>query len=35
MASVMRIVITNNWSGRTTQYWWRTRKPDFDEFEIS
>ena len=26
--------ITNNWSGRTTQYWWRTRKPDFDEFEI-
>jgi len=27
--------ITNNWSGPTTQYWWRTRKPDFDEFEIS
>jgi cation diffusion facilitator CzcD-associated flavoprotein CzcO len=27
--------ITNNWSGRTTQYWWRMRKPDFDEFEIS
>jgi cation diffusion facilitator CzcD-associated flavoprotein CzcO len=27
--------ITNNWSGRTTQYWWRTRSPDFDEFEIA
>jgi cation diffusion facilitator CzcD-associated flavoprotein CzcO len=27
--------ITNNWSGRTTQYWWRMRKPNFDEFEIS
>lgn len=26
--------ITNNWSGRTTQYWWQMRKPDFDEFEI-
>ncbi len=27
--------ITNNWSGRTTAYWWRTRKPDLDEFEIT
>jgi cation diffusion facilitator CzcD-associated flavoprotein CzcO len=27
--------ITNNWSGNTAQYWWRTRKPNFDEFEIS
>ncbi|HEX5061124.1 MAG TPA: NAD(P)/FAD-dependent oxidoreductase [Kofleriaceae bacterium] len=27
--------ITNNWSGHTTQYWWRTRKPNLDELEIS
>ncbi|HEY5920428.1 MAG TPA: NAD(P)/FAD-dependent oxidoreductase [Kofleriaceae bacterium] len=27
--------ITNNWSGRTTAYWWATRKPNFDELEIS
>jgi len=27
--------ITNNWSGRTTAYWWRTRKPALDELEIS
>jgi len=27
--------ITNNWSGRTTRYWWRTRKPNLDEIEIS
>jgi cation diffusion facilitator CzcD-associated flavoprotein CzcO len=27
--------ITNNWSGRTTSYWWRMRKPNFDELEIS
>jgi len=27
--------ITNNWSGRTTQYWWRMRKPKFDEYEIA
>jgi cation diffusion facilitator CzcD-associated flavoprotein CzcO len=26
--------ITNNWSGRTTAYWWRTRKPDLDDFEL-
>ncbi len=24
--------ITNNWSGTTTRYWWRTRRPDFDAF---
>ena len=27
--------ITNNWSGRTTGYWWRTRKPNFAEYELS
>jgi cation diffusion facilitator CzcD-associated flavoprotein CzcO len=27
--------ITNNWSGRSTAYWWHTRKPDFEEFEIA
>jgi cation diffusion facilitator CzcD-associated flavoprotein CzcO len=27
--------ITNNWSGRTTTYWWKTRKPDLDDFELS
>ena len=27
--------ITNNWSGRTTAYWWATRKPDFGELEIT
>jgi cation diffusion facilitator CzcD-associated flavoprotein CzcO len=27
--------ITNNWSGRTTAYWWATRRPRFDELEIS
>ena len=26
--------ITNNWSGRTTSYWWRMRTPTFDELEI-
>jgi cation diffusion facilitator CzcD-associated flavoprotein CzcO len=26
--------ITNNWSGRTTAYWWKTRKPDLDDFEL-
>ncbi|MCG8588405.1 MAG: NAD(P)/FAD-dependent oxidoreductase [Proteobacteria bacterium] len=24
--------ITNNWSGTTTAYWWRTRRPDWDAF---
>ncbi len=24
--------ITNNWSGTTTRYWWRTRKVDFDRY---
>jgi cation diffusion facilitator CzcD-associated flavoprotein CzcO len=27
--------ITNNWSGSTTGYWWRMRKPNFDEFEFT
>ena len=26
--------ITNNWSSRTASYWLRTRKPDFDEFDV-
>jgi cation diffusion facilitator CzcD-associated flavoprotein CzcO len=26
--------ITNNWSGFTTQYWWRTRRPDLDDFVL-
>jgi cation diffusion facilitator CzcD-associated flavoprotein CzcO len=25
--------VTNNWSGFTVQYWWRTRRPDFRAFE--
>lgn len=25
---------TNNWSGRTSSYWWRTRRPSLDEFEL-
>lgn len=25
--------ITNNWKGTTTEYWWRTRRPDFAAFE--
>jgi cation diffusion facilitator CzcD-associated flavoprotein CzcO len=25
-------VITNNWSGTTTRYWWRTRKADLDRY---
>ena len=24
--------ITNNWSGTTTSYWWRTRRPDFGAY---
>ncbi len=24
--------ITNNWSGTTTEYWWKTRRPDLDDF---
>ncbi len=24
--------ITNNWSGTTARYWWRTRKPDFTAY---
>jgi hypothetical protein len=24
--------ITNNWSGTTLAYWWRTRRPDFDHY---
>jgi len=26
--------ITNNWSGRTTGYWLRTRRPDFTELDF-
>ena len=26
--------ITNNWKGFTTEYWWRTRRPDFADFEL-
>jgi cation diffusion facilitator CzcD-associated flavoprotein CzcO len=25
--------VTNNWSGFTVQYWWRTRRPDFRVFD--
>ena len=24
--------ITNNWSGPTIEYWWRTRKVDFRDY---
>jgi cation diffusion facilitator CzcD-associated flavoprotein CzcO len=24
--------VTNNWSGFTVEYWWRTRRPDLSEF---
>jgi cation diffusion facilitator CzcD-associated flavoprotein CzcO len=27
--------ITNNWSGLTLDYWWRTRKPDLSELDIT
>ena len=27
--------LTNNWSGRTTGYWLCTRKPNFDEFDVT
>ncbi|HEX7671240.1 MAG TPA: NAD(P)/FAD-dependent oxidoreductase [Polyangiaceae bacterium] len=26
--------VTNNWSGFTVQYWWKTRRPDFSAFEL-
>lgn len=26
--------ITNNWSGTTTRYWWRTRKPDWSAYHV-
>lgn len=26
--------ITNNWSGPTLDYWWRTRRPRADEYEV-
>ncbi len=26
--------ITNNWSGTTTRYWWRTRRVDLDRYEL-
>jgi hypothetical protein len=24
--------ITNNWSGSTVAYWWRTRRPDLEQY---
>jgi cation diffusion facilitator CzcD-associated flavoprotein CzcO len=27
--------ITNNWSGTTTRYWWRTRWADLGDYEVS
>jgi cation diffusion facilitator CzcD-associated flavoprotein CzcO len=26
--------VTNNWPGRTTEYWWRTRRPDLGAYEL-
>ncbi|HVP29246.1 MAG TPA: NAD(P)/FAD-dependent oxidoreductase [Myxococcota bacterium] len=26
--------VTNNWSGFTLDYWWRTRRPRLDDFEL-
>ena len=26
--------ITNNWSGTTTRYWWRTRRVDWDDYDL-
>ena len=26
--------ITNNWSGTTTEYWWKTRKPDLSNYRV-
>jgi cation diffusion facilitator CzcD-associated flavoprotein CzcO len=26
--------ITNNWSGFTVEYWWRTRRPDLRDFQV-
>jgi cation diffusion facilitator CzcD-associated flavoprotein CzcO len=26
--------VTNNWSGRTLSYWWRTRAPNFADYDI-
>ena len=25
--------VTNNWSGFTVDYWWRTRRPDFGAWQ--
>jgi hypothetical protein len=25
--------ITNNWSGTTLEYWWRTRRADLDAYD--
>ena len=26
--------VTNNWANYTFKYWWRTRRPDFAEFNL-
>jgi cation diffusion facilitator CzcD-associated flavoprotein CzcO len=26
--------VTNNWSGRTTRYWWQNRKPEFADYDF-
>jgi cation diffusion facilitator CzcD-associated flavoprotein CzcO len=26
--------VTNNWSGTTVEYWWRTRRPDWNDFRF-
>ncbi|HTF32667.1 MAG TPA: NAD(P)/FAD-dependent oxidoreductase [Myxococcota bacterium] len=26
--------VTNNWSGFTVEYWWKTRQPDFGAYEL-
>lgn len=26
--------VTNNWSGFTAEYWWRTREPDFADYRL-
>jgi hypothetical protein len=27
--------ITNNWSGTTLAYWWRTRRPDLEHYRLA
>ena len=26
--------VTNNWANYTFKYWWRTRRPDYNEFTL-